>query len=219
MADSTTDTAAGTHPDAVKINQDGTVDTGGRRAWVWCKDPTTGHRFDVLASRLPRRGAEPVPGYPLNFRRVARDGKPFRDLAAETADPVKVTAGSPPFAADGSGGGWDIPGFAEQIAAAVAPTEDAPVPKENLPEHTSGDAVAAEQATGEPAPAPDAVAPSAEAPAPGDITATNGLGGVSLAEAAEAQQDEAAPLEVAEGAEQAEDTTKTTTRSKRGGSR
>lgn len=222
MAD-TTDTATGTHPDAVKINPDGTVDTGGRRGWVWCSDPLTGHRFDVRSDRLPRTGCVPVPNYPVNFKGRARNAKPYRDLAAETAVPlsdrVKASPGAPPFTADGGGGGLDIPQSAV-VARPEEPPAEPPVAREVQPEFTSGDAVVAEQVTGEPTPAPvpaDEPAPDA---APGDITAEDGLGGVNLAEAAAATAaEDEVPAEQAEATDEAPADTKTTTRSRKGGTR
>lgn len=72
------------------VNKDGTVHTGDRPAWVWCSDPDTGHRFDVQADRLPRKGCDPVEGYPLHFGALARNAKPRREI--DGAGPVEPGA-------------------------------------------------------------------------------------------------------------------------------
>lgn len=90
------------HPD-----QDGSVDTGGRRAYVWCQDDTTGHRYDVPATRLPMPGVTPINRYPLNFRALARHPKPlavWESDPSEPADPANPAPADPstPAAAESS---------------------------------------------------------------------------------------------------------------------
>lgn len=59
-----------------RVNSKGGVDvSGGRRAFVWCQDEGTGHRFDLPARALPKKGVRVVEGYPLNFTRFARTAK------------------------------------------------------------------------------------------------------------------------------------------------
>lgn len=69
-----------------RVESNGTVDTGGRRAFVWCQDESTGHRFDVPARALPKRGVKVVEGYPLNFKATARAAKTRKQLAADAAE-------------------------------------------------------------------------------------------------------------------------------------
>jgi hypothetical protein len=77
MADNAQTPGPGTHPDAVVINDDGSVSTRpGKKAWVWVTDEGTGARYDVPASMLPRSGITPVPGYPVNYEPHARTPKP-----------------------------------------------------------------------------------------------------------------------------------------------
>lgn len=68
------------------VNENGTVDTGGRRAFVWCEDTSTGHRFDMPSRALPKKGVKVVEGYPLNFKTTARAGKTRLQLAADPAE-------------------------------------------------------------------------------------------------------------------------------------
>jgi hypothetical protein len=103
MAD-TTDHGPGRHPDAVKINEDGTPDTGGRTGWVWMEDPSTGGRFDVHTSRAAwqvARGATVVEGYPANYGRSARTpkaavgkdgGRPAPPTSGQETSPLPASA-------------------------------------------------------------------------------------------------------------------------------
>lgn len=88
MAETAQTAVPGTHPDAVVINDDGTVTAHGRRAWVWVHDEGTGSRYDVPASMLPRQGLRPVEGYPVNTRPHARTPK-----TALLLTDIPVTAG------------------------------------------------------------------------------------------------------------------------------
>jgi hypothetical protein len=81
MADSAQTPAPGTHPDAVVINDDGSVTTRRGKGWVWVHDEGTGARYDVPARMLPRAGITPVPGYPVNYKPHARTPKPALALA------------------------------------------------------------------------------------------------------------------------------------------
>lgn len=74
------------------VNDAGGVDTGGHRAWVWCEDSVTGHRFDVLATSLPLDGLTVVEGYPLHFKTAARPGK---SRTAWESDPAEPTEAAP----------------------------------------------------------------------------------------------------------------------------
>jgi hypothetical protein len=94
MAETAETTAPGTHPDAVVINQDGSVTTKAGKGWVWCTDESTGHRLDFPAHLLPRKGVTPVPGYPVNYRPVARAPKTQVQLGD-----TPPTAGHPTAAA------------------------------------------------------------------------------------------------------------------------
>lgn len=96
----TPDTAPG-HPDAVVINDDGSVTTRGGRGFVWVTDDRSGARYDVPARILPRRGLTPVPGYPVNYRAQARTTKPQRPLGETppAARPRRKTKTSPEGAA------------------------------------------------------------------------------------------------------------------------
>lgn len=69
-----------------RVETNGTVDTGGRRAFVWCEDEDTGHRFDLPARALPKKGVKVVVGYPLNFKKFGRTGKTRLQLAADPAE-------------------------------------------------------------------------------------------------------------------------------------
>jgi hypothetical protein len=71
-----------------RVNTNGTVDTGGRRAFVWCEDEGTGHRFDLPAAALPKSGVKVVVGYPINFRKVARAAKTRVQLASDPNEPA-----------------------------------------------------------------------------------------------------------------------------------
>lgn len=86
MADDATPTTTPADDGRARVNEDGTVDTGGRPAWVWCQDPSTGHRFDYPSRALPRNGVEPVEGYPLNFKKHARPAKTRLQLAGDPAE-------------------------------------------------------------------------------------------------------------------------------------
>lgn len=113
MADATTTTTPASYGRAY-VSSKGTVDTGGRRAWVWCQDADTGHRYDVLASRLPRKGLTPVEGYPLNFKQTAREAKTRQQWTAEVAE-----AAAP-----------EPTGTGDEVFAAVAdPVAEAPAPE------------------------------------------------------------------------------------------
>jgi hypothetical protein len=117
MADDATTTTTPAADGRAYANENGTVDTGGRRAWVWCEDYDTGHRFDVLADRLPRYGARVVEGYPLHFAEHARDGKPRHVWHGDEAE---HTDGAPE----------------------LGPVADSPAPET----HTSGDQETADKA-------------------------------------------------------------------------
>ena len=77
-----------------RVNTNGTVDVpGGRKAFVWCQDEATGHRFDVPARALPRKGVRVVEGYPLNFTRFGRPSKTRHEWESAGEDdlpPVQV---------------------------------------------------------------------------------------------------------------------------------
>lgn len=75
MADNATTPAPGTHPDAVVINDNGSVTTRKGKGFVWVHDESTGARYDVPASMLPRPGLTPVVGYPVNYRPTGRTPK------------------------------------------------------------------------------------------------------------------------------------------------
>lgn len=162
MAD-TTDSGPGTHPDAVKINDDGTPDTGGRTGWVWVEDPATGGRMDVHTSRAAwhiARGRKVVPGYPFNPGTSARPPKPavgkdggrlVRPSVAGPAAQFAVPAEEPP-----------LPAAAAPPEPARRPAEEPTPPADPAGEQLAGDQ---DQAAG------DAAADDADQPA-GDATTT-----------------------------------------------
>lgn len=86
MADDATPPTTPADDGRARVNPDGTVDTGGRRAFVWCEDELTGHRFDVPSRALPKSGVKVVEGYPLNFKRFGRNGKTRLQLAVDPAE-------------------------------------------------------------------------------------------------------------------------------------
>lgn len=96
----TANQAPGTHPDAVIINDDGTVTTRYQRGFVWVRDDATGNRFDVPARMLPRQGLTVVPNYPVNYDPTARPVKYRLDLAGDRDEPelaeVSAVAGVAP---------------------------------------------------------------------------------------------------------------------------
>lgn len=102
MAD-TSKTAPGPHPDAVVVNDDGTVTEHGRKAWIWCTDTSTGSRADYPASMLPVDGLVPVSGYPANLTRFGRPAKSRAELVGEAdldtaASRAALTVSSAPLA-------------------------------------------------------------------------------------------------------------------------
>ncbi len=88
MADDATPETTPGHPDAVVINDDGSVTTRGGRGFVWVTEDVTGARYDVPASMLPRSGLTPVPGYPVNYRPVGRTAKSRLRLSSDPAAPT-----------------------------------------------------------------------------------------------------------------------------------
>lgn len=56
--------------------------------WIRCRDPQTGHEFDVLAHNTGR-GVEPIPGYPPNKgpNAAPRPAKHCTDKAGQPASP------------------------------------------------------------------------------------------------------------------------------------
>jgi hypothetical protein len=86
MADDATPTTTPADDGLARVNPDGTVDTGGRRAFVWCEDEVTRHRFDVPSRVLPKSGIKVIEGYPLNFKRAGRTGKTRLQLVADPAE-------------------------------------------------------------------------------------------------------------------------------------
>lgn len=116
MAESDETTTTPADDGRAYVQRNGTVDTGGRPAFVWCEDEGTGHRFDMAARALPKRGVRVVEGYPLNFKRFARRAKTRLELAADPAETdvhgdVDVTGQVP---------AEPVAGGDEQHAAAVA---------------------------------------------------------------------------------------------------
>jgi hypothetical protein len=98
MAETAQTPAPGTHPDAVVVNEDGSVTAHGRKAWVWVHDETSGARYDVPATMLPRKGLRVVEGYPVNLKPQARAPKSALLLGDVplTAGRVVVADGSEP---------------------------------------------------------------------------------------------------------------------------
>lgn len=100
------------------VQPNGKVDTGGRPAFVWCEDTSTGHRFDLSHRALPKKGVKVIEGYPLNFKRFGRRGKTRLELPgdpAETDVTGTVDAGQTPAEPAGTGD------QAHAEAAAAAP--------------------------------------------------------------------------------------------------
>jgi hypothetical protein len=87
MAETANKTAPGTHPDAVIINDDGSVTTRYQRGFVWVSDDASGNRFDVPARMLPREGLTVVPGYPVNYDPTGRPPKYRLDLSGDRDEP------------------------------------------------------------------------------------------------------------------------------------
>jgi hypothetical protein len=129
----TANKAPGTHPDAVIINDDGSVTTRYQRGFVWVSDDKTGNRFDVPARMLPRQGLTVVPNYPVNYDPTGRPVKYRLDLAGDRDEPelaeasavagvapeqgtVTTGAGEP---ATGDEAALAVPGGAEAAAAAA----------------------------------------------------------------------------------------------------
>lgn len=128
MAETAQNPAPGTHPDAVVINDDGSVATRKGKGFVWVHDETTGARYDVPARMLPRHGLRVVEGYPVNYQPQARAAKPavlLGDLSP-TAGKVVVSDGTPVPAAiaaartavAASTGTVAVPGSTPDIAGA-----------------------------------------------------------------------------------------------------
>jgi hypothetical protein len=80
------DTPDATAGELARVNENGTVDTGGREAWVWCEDEVTGHRSDFASRALPKKGIRVVEGYPLNFKRFGRKAKTRLELGGDPAE-------------------------------------------------------------------------------------------------------------------------------------
>lgn len=94
MADDATTPAPGTHPDAVVINDNGSVTTRKGKGFVWVHDESTGARYDVPARMLPRAGIRPVEGYPVNYQPQGRSPKTALQLG--DLAPTAGRASSPP---------------------------------------------------------------------------------------------------------------------------
>lgn len=86
MAESDETTTTPADDGRARVLPNGKVDTGGRKAFVWCQDDVTGHRFDLFHQALPKRGVTVVEGYPLNFKRFGRPGKTRLQLADDPAE-------------------------------------------------------------------------------------------------------------------------------------
>lgn len=129
MADNAETTTPGAHPDAVVINENGSVNTRNGKGFVWVHDEITGARYDVPARMLPRQGLRVVEGYPVNYQRDARAAKPavlLGDLAP-TAGRVVVADASVPVDSDlaaartalaASTGTVAVPGLTPDVAGA-----------------------------------------------------------------------------------------------------
>jgi hypothetical protein len=170
------DTAPGTHPDAVVVNDDGTVTAHGRRAFVWVHDESTGARYDVPATMLPRTGLRPVEGYPVNRRPHARPAKPavlLGDLPV-TAGRVITTDNAPELTGAVA---------AARAAAAASSVSTEPVAPAGLDSSTSdaGATPATEPAV---SPAGDTTTETGEQPAgePAEATAGGDAGDAAAAE-------------------------------------
>lgn len=74
-------------PVGARVNSSGGVDTGGRKAWIWVQDETTGHRFDVRAAALPTPDVTVVVDYPINYRADSRPGKTRAQWETDPAEP------------------------------------------------------------------------------------------------------------------------------------
>lgn len=138
MADDATTPAPGTHPDAVVINDNGSVTTRKGKGFVWVHDESTGARYDVPARMLPRAGIRAVEGYPVNYQPQGRAPK----TALQLGD-LPATAGrasSPPAVEVG-------PELAAARAAEASVTGSTEPPHEP-PAETPGDP-AAETPTGD----------------------------------------------------------------------
>lgn len=60
----------------------------GRIPFVWVRDDTTGHAYDVPENAVTS-GMTPVPGYELNFTGKARRTKYFVDKGGNPGSPAK----------------------------------------------------------------------------------------------------------------------------------
>jgi hypothetical protein len=119
MAETAQTPAPGTHPDAVVVNDDGSVTQHGRKAWIWVHDETSGARYDVPAAMLPRKGLRVVDGYPVNLRPQARAPKPALLLGDVAASPGRVSiAGEQPV---------DARVAAARVASAATSTTSEPL--------------------------------------------------------------------------------------------
>lgn len=136
--DATNPAAPGTHPDAVVINDDGSVTTRTGRGWVWVHDETTGARCDVPPSMLPRPGLTVVPGYPVNYGPQARPPKPKLLLGD-----VPTTAGRATSAGEVSA---DV--AAARASAAALTTSTGPVGLDVEPPLTEPPAGGSDKKTG-----------------------------------------------------------------------
>lgn len=91
MADATTHQPPPPADGRAHPGPDGLTEAVVRRAFVWCQDAATGHRYDVPAVRLPVDGVIPVDGYPLNFKPQARPGKPRPEWESDPTEPTETS--------------------------------------------------------------------------------------------------------------------------------
>jgi len=123
MAESDETTTTPADDGRARVSRNGTVDTGGRPAFVWCQDDGTGHRFDLPVRALPKKGVTVIEGYPLNFKRHARAAKTRLELAGDPAEvdvAGDVDAGAQVPAELGVTGDQQ---HAQAVADAAAPVE------------------------------------------------------------------------------------------------
>lgn len=130
MADDAQTTTTPADDGRARVTSKGTVDTGGRRAFVWVTDESTGHRYDVPARRLPVKGLRVVEGYPLNFKTFGRPAKTRQEWSADADEP----GGDDQAAVDQRAVELQAPGD-EQLT----PVADQPAPEDQA----AGDAAAA----------------------------------------------------------------------------
>lgn len=123
MADDATQTTTPAADGLAHVDSKGQVPTDGRKAFVWVQDADTGHRYDVPARSLPRRGLTPVEGYPLNYNDGGRPAKSRVDWQADEAETT-------------SAGEQDLTPVAETGAPELTPQPVADVP---APEGGTGD--------------------------------------------------------------------------------